>query len=228
MKSEQINHLGVIAGTPVDTEMGEMLLRSKAFTASGKSISATPEEQAKMQVLEQQRLFEETLNKVKELRDLGAEGVIIYCNSLSASLDLDKLKKLSPLPIVTPLDIYKEIANDFQTIALMSATNSSNITIEKVMRQNNSYITVLGFSLLPVVLQIEKGVAPEKIVHEVGIKDLLAAISKLKVESLILACTHFPYFKDEVDELISEQGYTFELIDPAEKMVEKFLNYQKI
>ncbi len=210
--------IGIIGGTPIDTRMGQDFVEKQGHKSIGRAAADNLEDQARMQVLEKEKLYGITLEKIRELSKEGAEGVIIYCNSLSSSLDLEKLRQEALLPLVTPLDVYKNLAPKYKLIMLLSAANTSNMSIEHIMREQNQDLTVIGVSVLPVVSAIENNEDPSKIFTGLGLKKFSEAALELEAEAIFLACTHFPYFEAEINAFL--KGKKVEVINPAVEMVD--------
>ena len=103
-------NIAVIAGTPVDTQMGVDLLRRKGAGALGFPVSRTPEEQTAFQVGSQSAREAALGALLDEIRARGMERVLLYCNSLSATIDAHALAEARGLRIWTPMDVYGEIA----------------------------------------------------------------------------------------------------------------------
>ena len=96
--------IAVIAGTPVDTQMGVELLKSRGAEALGFPISRTPEEQTAFQV-GAQSVREAVVGEIfDQIRTRGMNRVLVYCNSLSAAVDVHGLAALRGLRAWTPMD----------------------------------------------------------------------------------------------------------------------------
>ncbi len=205
--------IGIIAGTPIDTKMGIEYMQEEGFKTVGRYISKTPQEQSNLQILNPDRLHNITISKIKECKKEGAEGVIIYCNSLSTALDIEIIKTKTSFNIVTPLDIYKRLAKDYTTLGLIAANNQSAAGIEATMQEVNPKLNIIGTGILPIVTAIEESIPPKKIVDNLGLKKITQGFVDLGVQALIIGCTHFPYFTTELDETLE-----IEIINPALEM----------
>ncbi len=206
----------VIAGTPVDTKMGVDFLISKGVDATGYPISATPEEQSALQILSPDLLKEHVRIKLQQIKAQGINVAMVYCNSMSAAVDMDKLSEEENINIVTPYTAYRHIADNYKLLGLMAANNQSAAGIEKVIQKENPECDVLGLGILPLVVEIEKGTPPREIIDKFCLKDLMAFFTDNKAGAVILGCTHFPYLKDELEKLT-----TLPVIDPAELMYKR-------
>lgn len=207
--------LGVLAGTPVDTQMGVDYVISKGIDAIGIPCSPNAQEQNEMQILHKEELLEIAIDNCKQMIAQGATGIFVYCNSLSGAIDIDKLKASLPVCVVTPLDIYKMCAKQYKQLAVIAANGQSLAGIERVILGENPDCTVYGAGILPLVVEIEAGTPPEKIHTGFQLKKLTDCFVSIGCEALILGCTHFPYIENEIRSNIS-----VEVINPSDLMLE--------
>ena len=113
--------IAVIAGTPVDTQMGVELLKSRGAEALGFPISRTPEEQTAFQVGSQSAREAAVGAVLENIKIRGMDRVLLYCNSLSATIDAHGLAEGRGLRIWTPMDVYGEIALQYRRIGVLAA-----------------------------------------------------------------------------------------------------------
>lgn len=209
--------LGVFAGTFEDTKMGEELLKSRGFETIAYPISKNPKEQSLLQYYSREELTNIVEEKIKDAKNKGAEKIFIYCNSLSASIDLNSLSRRQAIQIITPLDFYKDLDTKYEKIIILAANSKSAHEIDRLLSERSFRDTIsLGF--LSLVEEIEKKTSPEKIVDKLNLKDLFGFFNGMenKADGIILACTHFPYMKDAFKRLTD-----IEILDPAEDMIKR-------
>lgn len=208
----------VIAGTPVDTKMGVDFLTSKGISAVGFPVSSSMEEQSELQILYPKKLEWEVRKILRQIKSEGIVAAMVYCNSMSATVDMDKLAEEESIIIVTPFTAYRKIAHEYRMIGLMAANNQSLAGIERVIQNENPRCDILGLGALPLTVEIEKGTASEKIVEMFSLINIMDFYSLNKVDAIILGCTHFSYLHEEL------RKYTDVLIiDPTEMMYESIL-----
>ena len=207
--------LGVMAGTPVDTQMGVDYVISKGHEAIGFACSKSAPEQNEMQILHKEELLRIAINGCLDMVKHGAEGIYVYCNSLSGAIDMDRLKKEVPVCVVTPLDIYKMCAADYKRLSVIAANGQSLAAIEKTILSANPECVVFGAGLLPLVVEIEKGTPSRVIYDSFQLKKLTDSFVAIGCDAFILGCTHFPYVEKEIRE-----GISVEVINPIDAMLE--------
>ena len=203
--------IAVIAGTPVDTQMGVEYISANApqYEPISCPVSDTPQQQTLFQILPaelKERKIAEILSVAKQV---GAKAAFVYCNSLSA---------MCGIKAVTPLNVYTQLAEKYDRIGVIAANNQSLAGIEQAAMLGNPNVEVIGVSLLPVVKLIEQKIAPEIIVDKWRICDIISFFESCGAKVAVLGCTHFPWFEAELKSRI-----TLPIINPSEYML-KMLN----
>ena len=205
----------VMAGTPVDTQMGMDCLSTQGLPGVFCPISEDPNQQTAFQISS----TEEKIDTVVSLlcaaqRKHGCEKAFIYCNSLSGALDFQFVARETGLKIVTPLDVYRLLAPKYHSLAVIAANAQGTAGIERTLLSANPGLTLRSTGLLPVVLGIEAEEDPDTLVKQNRLPELVNWYQALGAEALVLGCTHFPYFKEALLRQI-----TLPVIDPAEEML---------
>ena len=215
MTAEQI---AVLAGTPVDTQMGVECLMEAGLTALAFPMASDPRQQTAFQLSSQEEKTAAVRAVLKDARSRGCEKVFVYCNSLSGAVDFGPLAEETCMTIVTPLDIYLELAPQYRRLGLIAANAQGLAGIERTLFAANPELDLLGACMLPAVLSIEAGQPPEELVEQHHLPELAEWFRLSGMEALVLGCTHFPYFKEALAKRTS-----LPLIDPAEEMVHKIM-----
>ena len=206
---------GIIAGTPFDTKLGEVFFREKGLDVISAKISENADQQNNLQYSSPAELEIITINTIKELKAAGAEIIIIYCNSLSAVLEIEKISALAEIPIITPLDVYHRLdLSRLDKLAVLAANSQSAAKIENIIAANNAHLEFVTAGIMPIVNSIEAQKDPGEILAELGLKELLLSFKSMGADTILLGCTHLPYLKKEIMDI-----YEF-VIDPADKMIE--------
>lgn len=186
--------LAVIAGTPVDTAFGLALAKSIHQEILGIAISQNPEEQTVFQVLPEVDKKAHLTAVLKDCQAKGVTQVLVYCNSLSSSVDFDQLSRDLSLDILTPLHFYRDLALSYQTMGLLAANAQGSAGIERAITLTNPQSRVHAISSLDWVEAIEQKIPAQEMVDQMGLKETIRLFETLKVEAIVFGCTHFPYF----------------------------------
>lgn len=214
---KQVMKIGVIAGTPVDTRMGGDFVRKNGHFAIERASSKSAEEQLVMQNLHATELTEQVLSLCKEMIGEGADGIMIYCNSMTAAIDVEYVRNgIENYKLVTPFDIYRENAKKYKSTAIIAANGQSLAAIEKIIIEENEKNIPYGASLMPLVVEIEKKTNPHEIVKKLKLDSMIDSFKALGADALILGCTHFPYVLDSLKKITD-----IPLIEPSYEMLNK-------
>lgn len=209
-----IERIAVLAGTPIDTQMGVELFKEKGLKVFRQvSISDNPEEQTLFQLSPPETRYAIIEKTLSRLNAEGCEAVFVYCNSLSASVDFEKLSKFIKIKIVTPLMVYKEWAKKYRKLAVISANAQGGSGIEEVMLHSNPKLRILSLSMLSLVEEIEQKKEPQSIVEGHHLQAMLNFFKANKAEALIMGCTHFPYLWQ-----VMKQDSPLPLLNPVDQM----------
>ena len=95
--------IAVLAGTPVDTQMGVDVLSAAGLSGAPFPISPDPREQTAFQISSPAEKHRTALAILNRAQAQGCRKAFVYCNSLSASVDFDALARETGMRIVTPL-----------------------------------------------------------------------------------------------------------------------------
>ena len=213
MAAEQI---AVLAGTPVDTQMGVEYLAKAGLTGLAFPMASDPRRQTAFQISSPAEKTAAVRAVLEQAQAQGCEKAFVYCNSLSSAVDFPPLAAETGMTIVTPLDIYRELAPQYRRLGLIAANAQGLAGIERTLFAANPALDLLGACMLPAVESIEAGQPPEMLVVQHHLPELAEWFRRSGMEALVLGCTHFPYFKDALARRTS-----LPLIDPAEEMVRK-------
>lgn len=211
-------NIAVIAGTPVDTQMGVDLMKRRGAEALGFPVSRTPEEQTAFQVGSQPAREEAVGAILDRIKERGVDRVLLYCNSLSATIDAHALAERRGLRVWTPMDVYGEIALRHRRVGVLAANCQGAAGVERAMVSASPETLVLGAGVLPLVLGVEAGRPPETLVEDCGLETLLRFFERNGAEAVVLGCTHFPYVKEAL-----QRRTALPVLDPAERLAELVL-----
>lgn len=206
--------IAVLAGTPVDTQMGVHVLAEAGAQGVPFPISANPREQTAFQISSPGDKHRTVLAVLQKAQAEGCQKAFVYCNSLSASVDFPVLAWETGMRIVTPLEVYRALAPRYRSLAFIAANAQGLSGIERVLLEANPTLDTLSAAMLPVVLSIEAALPPEELVEHHHLAELANWFANCGMEALVLGCTHFPYFKEALAARTS-----LPLIDPASEML---------
>lgn len=212
----------VMAGTPVDSQMGVEVLAQHGLSGRAQAMAADPIAQTAFQNQEEAVKQAAVRQVLEEHRAAGCRRVFVYCNSLSGAVDFDQLAAETGLHIVTPLHVYRKLAQRYKHLAVISANAQGLAGIERTLYAENPALAVLGVTLLPLVGAIERGEAPEEIIRQFHLERLATWFADWGAEAVLLGCTHFPYLKDALASRIA-----LPLVDPAEEMIHLLKSAEK-
>ena len=204
-----------IAGTPIDTKMGADFLSGKdpALEVIQYNLSANPVEQTIWQYSSEENKHRRMTEVFDELEGKGVKNFFIYCNSLSGAFDFDAFSAERNVHIITPLQVYRSLANRYRCIAFNAANMPGAYGIDKVLNEVNPNLDVIGMGHLAIVRDIEAGYSPAEIIRRQGLIELARFFEAAGAQAWILGCTHFPYLLEEL-----KQYTSLPIIDPAEEM----------
>lgn len=213
--------IGVFAGTKVDTQMGVELLQSRGFETLSYPLAATPQEQTNMQYFSQSQLENFVEKYAQDAITKGAERIFIYCNSLSSAIDYEKIEKNIRIPVITPLETYKNLPKEVRNVAILGANGISAYKIDQIITKHNLDVNTISIGNLSIVESIEENKDPREIISLLNLEGLIKYLEgisdpRYKVDSILLGCTHFPYLKTEIEKITN-----LNIIDPTEEMVGK-------
>ena len=224
--------VSVIAGTPVDTQMGVDFLNRQNRHAEDRDlvdplyrpVAEDCDAQVRFQYSDQDgkrevmdAIFDEDISQ-------GVRDFFIYCNSLSGAFDFDSyaVKKSietgEDIRVYTPLQIYRKLGRGYERVGLVAANNLSAHAIEEALLSSNGDVYVIGSGNMSIVRAIEDGFEPESIVDECGLMHMAEYMKACGAEAIILGCTHFPYLKAEFEKVCG-----LPVIDPADMMYRALL-----
>lgn len=130
-------------------------------------------------------------------------------------MDFSLLAQESGLYIVTPLQVYALLAKRYRSLGVIAANATGGAAgIEKTLLSANPDLQLISMGILPLVEAIERQVPPQALIERFQLAALCQWMKGNGAEALLLGCTHFPYFKDELAPLSP-----LPLLDPAEEMI---------
>lgn len=210
--------IAVLAGTPVDTQMGVDCLAKAGLAGLAFPMAQDPRQQTAFQISSREEKSAAVGAVLSKARSRGCQKAFVYCNSLSGAVDFSPMAVETGMTIVTPLDVYRDLAPRYRRLGLIAANAQGLAGIERTLFAANPELDLLGACMLPAVESIEAGQPPEMLVVQHHLPELAEWFRLCGMEALVLGCTHFPYFKEALAKRTS-----LPLIDPAEEMVHRIM-----
>ena len=121
--------------------------------------------------------------------------------------------------VYTPLQVYRNLGREYGRIGVLAANNLSAHAIEEALMAANPDIYMIGTGNMAIVRAIEDGLEPDEIIEKCGLRHMVKYMEACGAEAIVLGCTHFPYFRDELAGLTD-----LPVIDPADKMFEALIS----
>ena len=224
--------VAVLAGTPVDTAMGVEYIKNKNSEVEGQCflplcdpVSVDCDAQVRFQYSDEDEKRAVMDNIFDAETAEGVRDFFVYCNSLSGSFDFDTYAVMKSLDtdvdirIYTPLQVYRSLGREYRRIGVMAANNLSAHAIEEALMAANPDIYMVGTGNMAIVRAIEDGLTPEEVVEKCGLRHMVKYMEACGAEAIVLGCTHFPFFRDELAGLTE-----LPVIDPADKMFDALLS----
>ena len=194
--------IAVMAGTPIDSKLGENLLNSYGYNdITLVPISNNPVEQTTFQSLNDSEREKIIVEIIEQLKEKNCEVIFVYCNSLSSVVDFDRLALENKINIITPMQMYRNLGLEYKYLAVMAANSHGLTGVENNLYLSNPELKVFGLSMLELVKAIEDKNSPDKIVADFDFENLFKYFEQTEVEAVVLGCTHFPYIKEELEKI---------------------------
>jgi glutamate racemase len=166
------------------------------------------------------------------LLEQNCKIIVIACNTASA-LAYETVKdfvgnKVTVIDVVNP--IVNEIVKDKKLkhigVIATKATIKSDIYAKKI-KHTNKNVEVASLATPLLASMIEEGFFNNKISRTI-IHDYLSRPKLKKIDSLILACTHYPLIKKEVEEFYKGKIKIFDNAEAVAKTVAEILAKEKL
>lgn len=144
----------------------------------------------------------------------GANILVVACNAAStAILDLDQYDGVQIINVITPTTNYCATLPT-QKLGIIGGQRTVESHVYKLSIENQSNSKVFESAAQPLSALIEKGLIGEQDVRS-DLDLIMQPLLDAKIESLVLACTHYPALAPVITKLYPH----LTLIDPATHVV---------
>jgi glutamate racemase len=177
-------------------------------------------------------VYEYTLEAVKELFSRGCSLVILACNTASAkalrSIQQNDLPKIDPekrvLGVIRPsAEVISDLtkSNHVGIVATQGTIQSNSYKIELEKYAPSVHITQKACPIwVPLIENNLHDSLPGKMFIKQDIELLLA--ENEKIDTIVLACTHYPLVKNYIEELLPD---SIQVIAQGAIVAEKLVEY---
>lgn len=170
---------------------------------------------------------EEILNCSRDIVDFliheGAKLIIIACNTATIA-SIEALQKEYKIPIIGVVEPGIEAAlsnKDARKIGLIGTDFTVNSKkYEEIIKSKNNNLRVLGKGCPHLVTLAEEDIFNNE-ESNMSVKKCLKDLIEENIDTLILACTHFPL---HIEDIKNNMPKTVNIVDPALKTIEAVLN----
>lgn len=168
-----------------------------------------------------------TAQNISFLESKGVDAVVIACHSAS-SVALDILKTQSGIPVynvITPscLQAIHQSSNQIIGVIATTATVKSQVYKETLLNMEPK-ATVIAQACPLLVPLVEEGWVDDEVTQLI-LQRYLQPLLQQKIDSLILACTHYPILAHNIAKICGPQ---VQLINPAESVAQNIITTDEI
>ncbi|MEV4516530.1 aspartate/glutamate racemase family protein [Dactylosporangium sp. NPDC049525] len=206
--------MAVVSGTPYDAKLGCGLLRAVGVTSQPYPLASSPDEQDALQYLDAGRLNSAFRDQLDVVAADGTSTVMLFCNSLSAVVDLSTVGWMSVVDVLSPLDIYRTAAADLDNVMVVAGNGQAIVGFERTLMSDRRNRRVVGVADPALVRMIESR-DPERAFTDSSMPQTLRLAEQLGVDGIVFACTHFTAVLP-----FAEQACTVPIIDVGSRLVE--------
>lgn len=164
-----------------------------------------------------------SLDMAGSLKDQGAEAIVIACGTAS-SFALSSIKERIGLPVVGVVEpsVRRALITTRNGRIGIIGTNGTikSGSFEQVLKGLNPFFAVFSKACPLFVPLVEEGWFNEPETLQIAKKYLLP-LKKIGIDTLILGCTHYPYLREVIVEVMGKEVALIDTTDPTVKAVEK-------
>ncbi len=174
----------------------------------------------------QDTIFRYAEESVQFLITQGATVIAIACNTVSAiALDyLRKKFKLSFLDVINPIVNTALKSSQHKKIGVIGTSTTIRSKIyNTILTQRDSHATIFEISAPLLVPLVEEGFINRSETRRI-IKYYLRPLKLAHIDTLILACTHYPFLTKAIHSIMGKQ---VKILNPSESLVVENLAFLK-
>ncbi len=151
-----------------------------------------------------------TLKNIKMLADMGAKAIVVACNT-ATSAAINDLREIYDMPVIGIEPAIKpaiEYKKDSVVLCMATAVTVHEEKFCELVSHFSDRAAVIPLAATELAGLIEKGET-----HSAKTREYLEEILSPyvgKVDSVVLGCTHYPFVKNEIAEIMGETVKIFD------------------
>lgn len=212
--------IAVIGGTRFDTGTGCDLVKKNQMEGQGYALANSPEEQNKLQNFDVSKLTHLVKEKIQAAEENKADKILVFCNSLSVAVNMAELQELTSIEIVSPIQIYRKLAEEYNSLFLITANGQCLSGAERVMLKKNPKMELYGFSCLKFISEIEQKASGGETFCSLHFDKVFELSEILSVQCVVSACTHLT----PLNRILNNRS-KLPVIDVGIKLIETLKNF---
>ncbi|KGN01751.1 glutamate racemase [Clostridium botulinum] len=148
-----------------------------------------------------------TFDAVKMLLDYNVKAIVVACNTATSAAieDLRNTYKYIPIIGIEPaLKPAVELSKDGKIVIMATNMTLAEKKFNKLMSKYKGEYDIVSLPCPGLVEYIEKGIVEGKKLNEFLIEKL-SILDKDKIASIVLGCTHYPFIKKELSNILGDE-----------------------
>lgn len=173
--------------------------------------------------VEELELFSKEL--ITALVDMDVDLIVMACNTIS-SLDLKFLEKEVDIPIIGIIEATSHLADSVTSnrqIGLIATEKTiESQSYQKLLQalDEKNQVTALATPQLVPLVEADKMQTEEALNI---VEQALAPLKEESFDTLILGCTHYPFLKDEIEQVLGEDIIIIDASMAVADSIEKYI-----
>ncbi|WP_433385618.1 glutamate racemase [Dactylosporangium sp. CA-152071] len=206
--------MAVVSGTLYDARLGCELLQAAGVVSQPYPLASSPDEQDALQYLDAGTLNGAFHDQLDTVAATGTQTAMLFCNSLSAVVDLGTVGWMSAVDVLSPLDIYRSAAADLDNVMVVTGNGQAIVGFERTLMNDRPGRRVVGLADPALVRMIETH-DPEQAFADSSMPEMLRLADRLGMDGIVFACTHFTAVLP-----FAEKASAVPIIDVGTRLVE--------
>lgn len=160
-----------------------------------------------------EQVFELTESAIKRLVKKNVKAIVVACNT-ATSIAVDELRKTTNVPIISMEPAIKPALEKTNGKILLLATNVtlSSDRVNKLIEKYDKENRVIKLPCPELAKKIEEAVFKNNNIDDY-IFEILAPFKEENVTAVVLGCTHYPFVKDKIINVLDKNVVVFDGID---------------